>query len=108
VLENDATLDDEYRAEPEQLLLANDPEYGAEAGYAQVQIADRDARVRRFVSSLPASQRSIATEVFWKGQTHAEVAARRGVSRPAVTRTLLRVHARAAKELADEHVSLAA
>jgi RNA polymerase sigma factor (sigma-70 family) len=107
-LEQDTTLDDEYRAGPEQLRLGNDPEYGAEDGYAQVCDVDRDACVRRFVSTLPHGQRSITTEVFWEGQTHSEVAARRGVSRPAVTRTLRRVYARAEKELAREQLDLAA
>jgi DNA-directed RNA polymerase specialized sigma24 family protein len=96
------------RIGPEQTLLENDPDYGIDPGYDRVDIAPRDAHVRRFVADLPPNQRTIATAVFWEGQTHSQVAGERGISRPAVTRTLQRVYARGEKDLAEHQLALAA
>jgi RNA polymerase sigma factor (sigma-70 family) len=89
-------------------LLKNDADYGTDPGYAKLESTARDAEVRRFVAGLPESQRAIVTDVFWKEQTHAEVASRRGTSRPAVTRTLQRVYARGEKEIPELCLELAA
>jgi RNA polymerase sigma factor (sigma-70 family) len=86
----------------EQQLLNSDPTYGIDPGYARVENADGAASLRRFVAGLPPNQRSVTTAIFWGGQTHGAVAAAHGTSRPAVTRTLQRVLARAAKELEPE------
>jgi RNA polymerase sigma factor (sigma-70 family) len=107
-LEQPSGPEDEHYAGHEQQLLNNDPGYGIDPGYGRVENADRDATVVRFVATLPPSQRQIATAVFWDGQTHGEVAASRGVSRPAVSRTLQRVFARAERDLADHRHQLAA
>lgn len=88
-------------------LLARDPGYGAEPGFARVEDV-RPAAVRAFVSSLPASQREIVEAVYWDERTHDEIADERGVSRPAISRALARVHARGAKELAQHRLELAA
>ena len=90
----------------EQSLLKNDSEYGIDPGYASVENAARDAEVRHFVAGLTPSQRRITTDVFLHGRTHAEIAAERGTSRPAVTRILQRIYARGEKELT--HLQLAA
>ncbi len=88
-------------------LLARDPGYGADPGFASVEDV-RPAAVRAFVASLPASQREIVEAVYWDERTHEEIADERGVSRPAISRTLARVHARGAKELAQHRLELAA
>jgi RNA polymerase sigma factor (sigma-70 family) len=99
----DADADDGY----ERDLLARDPDYGTDPGFARVEDA-RPAAARAFVAGLPVSQREIVEAVFWGEQTHDEVAAARGVSRPAITRALARVYARGAKELAHHRLELAA
>src|SRR5581483_1789721 len=85
--------DDGYESD----LLAHDPDYGADPGFACVEDV-RPAAVRAFVASLPASQREIVEAVYWDERTHDEIAVERGVSRPAISRALARVHARGAKE----------
>lgn len=92
----------------EQKLLSSDPTYGIDPEYARVENADRDKSLRCFVAALPPNQRSITTAVFWEGRTHREVAAERGTSRPAVTRTVQRVLARAGRDLDHEQLQLAA
>jgi len=84
----------------ESEMRRQDPAYGIDPGYADVEDAPRDAAVRAFVRSLPENQRTITEDVFWNERTHGEVATERGVSRPAVSRTLKRVYARGQKELA--------
>jgi len=88
-------------------LLAHDPDYGAEPGFARVEDV-RPAAVRAFVASLPASQREIVEAIYWDERTHEEIADERGVSRPAISRALARVHARGAKELVQHRLELAA
>jgi RNA polymerase sigma factor (sigma-70 family) len=100
--EGDSETGDTFESE----LLRRDPEYGTEPGYAYVE-DERAAAVHAFVSSLPNSQRAIVEAVFWDEQTHAEVAAQRGVSRPAITRALTRVCAHGEKDLAEHRLELA-
>lgn len=88
-------------------LLAHDPDYGTDAEFARVEDV-RAAVVRAFVAGLPASQREIVEAVYWDARTHDEIAVERGVSRPAISRALARVHTRGAKELAVHRLELAA
>jgi RNA polymerase sigma factor (sigma-70 family) len=99
----DSDAGDGYESE----LLSHDPDYGIDPGFARVEDGRSEA-VRAFVATLPASQRAIVDAVYWGEQTHGDIAAARGVSRPAVTRALTRVHTRGAKELADHRLELAA
>lgn len=91
----------------ERELFARACRYGIDLGFSRVEDG-RSAAVRAFVARLPVSQRGIVEGVFWGEQTHDEVAAARGVSRPAISRALARVYARGAKELADHRLELAA
>jgi RNA polymerase sigma factor (sigma-70 family) len=91
----------------ESELLARDPDYGADPGFASVEDI-RPAAVRAFVEGLPVSQREIVEAVYWDERTHDEIAAERGVSRPAISRALARVYARGARELANHRLELAA
>jgi RNA polymerase sigma factor (sigma-70 family) len=99
--------DSDRAAGYESDLLAHDPDYGTDTEFARVEDV-RPAAVRAFVASLPASQREIVEAVYWDERTHEEIADERGVSRPAISRALARVHARGAKELADHRLELAA
>ncbi len=107
-LEQPSDPGSEHRAGPEEQLLNNDPQYGLDPGYVGIEDASRDAAVREFVDALPRNQRTITRAAFWNGQTHGEIAAERGTSRPAVTRTLQRVLARASNDLAALELELAA
>ena len=98
-----ADRDDGYESD----LLARDPDYGTDPGFAPVEDV-RAAAVRAFVTGLPVSQREIVEAVYWDERTHDEIAVERGVSRPAISRALARVYARGAKELADHRLELAA
>jgi RNA polymerase sigma factor (sigma-70 family) len=100
---DDAGGNDGYESD----LLAHDPDYGNDPGFARVEDL-RPAAVRAFVASLPASQREIVEAVYWDERTHEEVADERGVSRPAISRALARVHARGAKELGQHRLEIAA
>lgn len=91
----------------ESELLSHDPDYGIDPGFARVEDGRSEA-VHAFLGTLPASQRAIVDAVYWGEQTHGDIAAARGVSRPAVTRALTRVHTRGAKELANHRLELAA
>lgn len=91
----------------ESELFARDSSYGVDPRFSRVEDG-RPAAVRAFVARLPVSQRGIVEAVFWGEQTHEDVAAARGVSRPAISRALARVYARGAKELADHRLELAA
>jgi RNA polymerase sigma factor (sigma-70 family) len=91
----------------ESELLSRDPEYGIDTAFGRIEDGRPEA-VRAFVARLPMSQQGIVEAVFWGEQTHDEIAAARGVSRPAITRALARVYARGAKELADHRLELAA
>jgi RNA polymerase sigma factor (sigma-70 family) len=91
----------------ERELFARDSNYGIDPAFSCVEDG-RPAAVRAFVARLPVSQRGIVEAVFWGEQTHDEIAAARGVSRPAISRALARVYARGAKELADHRLELAA
>ncbi len=90
----------------ERELHRRDPEYGIDPGYARVEDV-RPAAVRAFVGALPDNQRTIVEAVFWGDRTHAELAAERGVSRPAITRTLTRVFAHGEEDLAEYRLDLA-
>ena len=92
----------------EQKLVNSDPEWGIDLGYARAENAARDESVRHFVAGLAPNQRMVATAVFWEGQTLNHVATERGISRPAITRTLQRVYARGEKDLAEHRLALAA
>lgn len=91
----------------ESELLARDPDYGIDPEFDRAEDGRR-AAVRAFVARLPVSQQGIVEAVFWGEQTHDQIAAARGVSRPAITRALARVYARGAKELADHRLEFAA
>lgn len=88
-------------------LLAQDPDYGTDPGFARVEDV-RPGAVRAFVAGLPASQREIVESVYWDERTHEEIAVERGVSRPAISRALARVYARGARELAEHRLEIAA
>lgn len=107
-LEQPTRAADDREVGYEQELLQNDPDYGSDPGYAAIEHGDSLAAVRGFVEALPANQLVITTEIFWANQTHSQVAEMLGVSRPAISRTLKRVTARAQKELAREDFALAA
>jgi DNA-directed RNA polymerase specialized sigma24 family protein len=94
--------------DPEAELARRDDQYGIETGYAKVEKGYAKQAVRDFVAGLPANQRGIVRDVFWGGMTHAEAAERRGVSRPAVSRTLQRVFRRGESELCGHFEALAA
>jgi RNA polymerase sigma factor (sigma-70 family) len=100
-LEEPSDPQSDHRSGHEQNLLNHDPQYGLDPGYASIEDASRDAVVREFVDALQSNQRTITKAAFWKGHTHGEIACERGTSRPAVTRTLQRVLARAEQELAE-------
>ena len=102
-LASDADRTDGYEGD----LLAHDPDYGTDPALARVEDV-RPAAVRAFVAGLPESQREIVEAVYWGERTHEEVAVERGVSRPAISRALARVHARGARELAEHRREIAA
>lgn len=103
---DDATDGDGEHFERE--LLRRDPDYGIDRRFGRALHADRDADVRRFVSSLADDQRAIVFDLFWHDKTHAEIAAERGVSRPAISRAQARVFKRGLSDLASHHIGLAA
>lgn len=82
--------------------------YGVDRGFERALNADRDAAVRRFVDTLGESQKGIVVDLFWNDKTHVEIAAERGVSRPAITRALARATKRAIADLAAYQGTLAA
>jgi RNA polymerase sigma factor (sigma-70 family) len=94
--------------DPEAELARRDDQYGIETGYTKVERRPTEQAVRDFVAELPANQRGIVRDVFWNGTSHAEAAQRRGVSRPAVSRTLQRVYKRGERELVGHLEALAA
>lgn len=93
---------------PEAKLARRDDHYGVDAGYAKVERQPSEQAVRDFVAQLPSNQRGIVRDVFWGGMSHAEAAQRRGVSRPAVSRTLNRVYRRGERQLGAHLEALAA
>lgn len=61
----------------------------------------REARaIREFVERLPSAQRTIVHAVFWQKRSHGEIAAERGISRQAVSKTLAKALARGRRDLA--------
>ncbi len=92
----------------EKKLADRDDSFGVEEGYATVERRPSEEAVRLFVAELPENQREIVREVFWEGMSHAEAAQRRGVSRPAVSRTLHRVFRCGERELGGHLEALAA
>lgn len=89
-------------------LFARDGSFGAEHGYSQIDKESSARAVRSFVSALPSGQRAVVQDVFWSGQSHAETARQRGVSRPAISRTLRRAFERGRRDLADHRECLVA
>lgn len=104
----DLPVEEAVEETAEAELFARDGEYGLDAGYGRIEAASASESVRNFVGALPSSQRQLVEDVFWRGQSHAEAARTRGVSRPAVSRTLQRVLARGRRDLADPYQSIAA
>ena len=94
--------------DPEAEIARRDDQYGIETDYAKVEKRFAEQAVRDFVAGLPANQRGIVRDVFWGGMSHAEAAKRRGVTRPAVSRTLQRVFKRGESELRGHFEALAA
>jgi RNA polymerase sigma factor (sigma-70 family) len=78
----------------EAQLLGRDPEYGQEAGFGRLVVADGHAAVRTFVSGLPVKQQEVVREIYWEGRSAADIAAERGVSRQAVSKLLNKALAR--------------
>lgn len=99
---------DESEAVIEGELAARDESFGVEEGYAAAERRPSEEVVRLFVAELPENQREIVRDVFWNGMSHTEAAERRGVSRPAVSRTLHRVFKRGQRELGGHRQMLAA
>jgi RNA polymerase sigma factor (sigma-70 family) len=93
---------------PEAELARRDGDYDIESGYADVERKSSEQDVRDFVAQLPSNQQRIIHDVFWDGMSHAEAARRRGVSRPAVSRTLNRVYRRGERHLGACFEALAA
>jgi RNA polymerase sigma factor (sigma-70 family) len=92
----------------EEGLANRDPLWGREPGYERVERGDQPATLRLIVEGLPVEQRGVIEDIFWRDETHAEVARRRGVSRPAVTQMMGRALARAAQHLDSVRDDLAA
>jgi RNA polymerase sigma factor (sigma-70 family) len=86
-------------------LLASDPSYGTESGYLQLVLSEEWAEVRSFVDGLPVNQREIANLHFFRGRSAVEIAAERGVSRQAVSKSLNTAFARGREQLADVAVA---
>jgi RNA polymerase sigma factor (sigma-70 family) len=89
-------------------LFARDSGFGLDHGYLKVDKEPSMEAVRSFVAALPPGQHAVIRDVFWSGQSHTETARRRGVSRPAVSRTLRRAFERGRRDLADHRECLAA
>lgn len=89
-------------------LIARDASFGLDNSYSTVDKALSMEAVRSFVATLPPGQRAVVRDVFWREQSHTETARRRGVSRPAVSRTLRRTFERGRRDLADHQECLAA
>ena len=89
-------------------LFARDSSFGLDHGYSRADKELSAEAVRSFVAALPPGQHAVIHDVFWSGQSHAETARRRGVSRPAVSRTLRRAFERGRRDLADHQECLAA
>jgi RNA polymerase sigma factor (sigma-70 family) len=89
-------------------LFARDSSFGLDGDYSRVDQGPSIEVVRSFVSALPKGQRRVIRDVFWAEQSHTETAQLRGVSRPAVSRTLQRAFERGRRELADHRECLAA
>jgi RNA polymerase sigma factor (sigma-70 family) len=100
--------DDSVENPVESELFSRDDQYGLDASYQQVEIRSAEDMTRNFVDGLPANQRRLVKDVFWRGLSHAEAARARGISRPAATRTLQRVYAKGRHELPGPEHCLAA
>lgn len=92
----------------ERELFARDQQYGVDPGYDRALTGDRDVAVCTFVDGLGDGQRGIVIDLFWHHKTHSEIAASRGVSRPAISRALARAYKRGRTELAVHQLDLAA
>jgi RNA polymerase sigma factor (sigma-70 family) len=92
----------------EQEMASRDEDFGVDPGYAESERMPSEDAVRRFVAGLPENQREIVRDVFWDTMSHTAAAERRGVSRPAVSRTLDRVYKRGQRELRGHLDALAA
>lgn len=83
-----------------------DPDYGRGEGFDRLEkledLEERGRRataVRSFVRSLPTGERTVVEGHFFAGQTHAALARERGVTRPAISKTMARALARGREEL---------
>jgi RNA polymerase sigma factor (sigma-70 family) len=99
---------DEYEDVVGGKLAARDESFGVETGYAAAERRPSEDAVRHFVAELPENQREIVRDVFWDGMSHTEAAKCRGISRPAVSRTLHRVFERGQRDLGGHREVLAA
>jgi RNA polymerase sigma factor (sigma-70 family) len=86
-------------------LLKNDPGYGAESGYGQLIKLEEYLAVRRFVETLPDSQRVIVGEVYFEGRSHKDLAIERGVSPQAISKTVGKALARGRASLDPTQVA---
>ena len=92
--------DDESTGRPtESILLDRDPDYGADAGFMSVIRGEQNFSVRRFVAALPDNQRFIVHAIYFEERTQEEIAAERGVSRQAISKSLNKALARGRQEL---------
>jgi RNA polymerase sigma factor (sigma-70 family) len=89
-------------------MLAQDPQHGLDVRLERALDSDRDTAVREFVSSLPEGQRGIVFDIFWRETSHAEIARKRGVSRPAISRALARSYKHGRRDLSAYQDTLAA
>ncbi len=78
----------------EALMLQHDPGYGEERGYLKLMVHEERAAVRRFVDGLPDTQRTIIREIYFDGRSQKDLAADRGVSPQAISKTLNQALAR--------------
>jgi RNA polymerase sigma factor (sigma-70 family) len=86
----------------ERELYRRDSSYGRDDGYERI---ERREVVERFVQRLPGSQRSVVRALYWDGNTHALVAAERGISRDGVTSVVRKVARRGRAELGNYYAN---
>lgn len=92
----------------EQELMKSDPNYGQDRRFTDIEREEARLAVSQFVEGLPGNQREITIDLFYTERSYTEVARARGVSRPAISRTMARVSARGQRELVAEEFDLAA
>lgn len=92
----------------EEDLANRDPAWGREPGFETIERVDQARHLRRTINDLSEDQREVIKDSFFRGQTHRQIADRRGVSHPAVTQMIGRATARLGRELENVRDSLAA